>query len=1662
MTMSRFLHCIVFILLPFIGFSQYAGNANDWVDFSKKYYKVSVNTDGIVQVNAATLQAAGLPAASAIGSDFQVFYNGAEIPIYVSTNGAFSSNDFIEFLGRHNDGVADTPLYENPDWQPNQRTSLFTDEADYYITTNPGASNLRMANINNNLTGLPAKEEYAIAKAYGVTASRWGGRSYPIGGSTLFDSRFEEGEGLISQRIISTKNFPIPTPGVYSVGNLPVTLNATIFKQVGTTSSNSVQFKLGSGNQVSHTWNTNTNDLSEPFTDTFDASDMTAGTTTFNVVNGDSSQRYNMLEMEVIYPRDFNFSGEDFIEFDSQSSGSKYFEIENMNSGSGTLVAYDLSSLERIEFPHAAVAKLRSSATAGNLFAIDNSIDNITSAEEIQFTDYAAINADFVVIYHPALTAPVGGVDYVQEYINYRQSPTGGSHVVAKANILDLYDQFSYGITGHASAIKNFLKELSDQGSNPEHVFIIGKGYEYTSIISTPSLSATNYVPAYGHPGSDNLYASDYFDLQMRTAMGRLAARSPAEVKIYYDKVIEYESFQNDFSDAAQTKDKIWMKEALHLGGGANSAEQNVFRFFLENYEEEIESLDFGAKVTSVFKTSTDPIQLVESIVIDSLIDRGLSLVTFFGHASPNVFEFNLRDPGNYENQGRYPIIVTNGCYVGNLFNPNTETLSEEFVLEPNKGAVGFMGPIQFGIAQGMNNYTQRFYENISVNNYDGSVGSNIANSLNASVTSSIISQLTSEQMIFHGDPSLRLNSQPKPDYLVTDEDITFIPNIITADVDSFDVVVNLFNIGRAKNETVDVTLTRILPDGTEEAFTQTVSPIYYNQEITFRLRTDAIETAGLNSFNVFIDDNDALDEITRANNGLAVPITKTIISNTVTPVFPYDFAITNDTDVELKASSVQIYDVMKNFQFQIDTTELFNSPLLENGTVSSIGGLVSWNPSISMTEGQVYYWRTKIDEPNSIWRNSSFVYLSAYQSGWNQSHYYQWLQDDFASVSLGTDRNFNFASSTRNITLRTGVSPTVTNNEKAYFLDGDKQFKYRCNAEFVVAVFDGNSGIPWENQRQNHPVGEYDSYFCNPNLVSMKAFNYRTNNAAERKKLMDFLDVIPAGNYVMVYSQKETNSIAHDWASDTGVYGYNLFDKFNQYGGSASNTLADDAPYMLFFRKGSGGFDPAYAPTEVVGVDNTTIIDEVIFFNGNWSIGQMTSPVIGPSAGWDEFQWDWDSSLDNDATGDATSYDIIGIQENGNFTTLFTNQTASTLDLSSVSATTYPFIQLVWHVQDPNNFTAAQMNYWRIIYESPPELAIKADLLFDVTDTDLPRGKPLEFTFGLENISTKDMTPVLVEYVNSYPDNTKSTTSKRYADLDAGESITIDHTFDTNCECAYGINSMLIDANPNNDQLEQYHFNNVAVIRYEVEKDNANPYLDVTFDGIHIIDGDIVSEDPNIVISLVDENLYLALNEGEDFKIVLDEPNVDTLTTFTELSPEVTFYPANPNDLSDNRAVIEFNPNLVPGEYSMIVQGKDISNNNAGNNDYKISFVVTEDDVITRIVNYPNPFSTRTEFVANIIGDAPDYILIQIFSPTGRVIREIKSSPDLISVSQGNNFFKIAEWDGTDEYGDPVGNGLYYYKVTMKRNGEVMDPIEDKQYDPYFYNGLGKLYILR
>ena len=456
---------------------------------------------------------------------------------------------------------------------------------------------------------------------------------------------------------------------------------------------------------------------------------------------------------------------------------------------------------------------------------------------------------------------------------------------------------------------------------------------------------------------------------------------------------------------------------------------------------------------------------------------------------------------------------------------------------------------------------------------------------------------------------------------------------------------------------------------------------------------------------------------------------------------------------------------------------------------------------------------------------------------------------------------------------------------------------------------------------------------------------------------------------------------------------------------------------------------------------------------------GYITSPVFGPSKKWKQLLWNG-TTLET-PTGDNPRIDIVGIRKDNSQTILFSNigLDQKTLDISAVDAKQYPNVQLRMHNTDSTKHTPYQLQYWRLTNDPVPEGAIAPNIYIQMPDT-LEAGQPIDFKIAFKNVTPWNFDSLKVTMIVTDQNNVKHTLPVlTHRPLAGNDTIHIRHNVDT--KIFRGLNNLFIEVNPNDDQPEQYHFNNFAYTKFFVTSDSLNPLLDVTFDNVHILNNDLVSANPDIVIKLKDESKWLLLSDTSLVSVKVRFPN-GTIKDFAFTSDTLRFTSAKSS--SDNTATINFKPYFTEdGAYELIVEGKDESDNMAGNIEYKVGFQVINKPMVSNMLNYPNPFTTSTAFVFTITGsEVPQNFKIQILTITGKVIREITKN-ELGPLRIGRNITEF-KWNGTDQYGQKVANGVYLYHVVTNLNGKSLDKYtaENENTDKYFNKGYGKMYLMR
>jgi len=323
--MKKLLLSIIILCTSLFTFSQPYGN--EWIDYSKSYYKVRIWKAGIYRISYQALDAA-IPLATVKGDNFQLFHMGQEIPIYVTTGNTLGSTDYIEFYGKKNDGTFDLELFNgNADWQANPSRSFFSDTAAYFLTWNDSINNKRMLDTIYAISSPPLKESYCMHTVKSVFCCAYGyGPGYGSGSGKVYSSDFVEGEaytyGFFNQ---ASQSHNIPTPYIYAAGP-PANVKAIV---VGISStSHHLLIDVGAIDVTYFGQAVKKFDFTVPVTD---LSDPTT-TITFSATNfAATADRNGVSEIEIIYPRQFDFGNNSTFHFtiEGDPGTKKYLEISN-------------------------------------------------------------------------------------------------------------------------------------------------------------------------------------------------------------------------------------------------------------------------------------------------------------------------------------------------------------------------------------------------------------------------------------------------------------------------------------------------------------------------------------------------------------------------------------------------------------------------------------------------------------------------------------------------------------------------------------------------------------------------------------------------------------------------------------------------------------------------------------------------------------------------------------------------------------------------------------------------------------------------------------------------------------------------------------------------------------------------------------------------------------------------------------------------------------------------------------------------------------------------------------------------------------------------------------------------------------------------------------
>lgn len=266
---------------------------------------------------------------------------------------------------------------------------------------------------------------------------------------------------------------------------------------------------------------------------------------------------------------------------------------------------------------------------------------------------------------------------------------------VARVNIQQVFDQFSWGLTDPAG-IRNFIKYAVDNWAVPPAMFcFVGDGdYDYLNRLSAAD---KNWIPPYenGEKCYDDYYSYLHTNGIPEVALGRWTVQSPEQAQIVADKILKYTSdpewglwktrftvvADDEYGEGGQPSS--W--EQIHSTKSEELAEIYLPKFF---NTEKIYEVDFPVAIGPGGRQK--PLATEKLL---AAIYKGSVFVNYFGHGNEIVWSHeNLfndeRDVPVVDCGDKQAIYVAMTCDWGWFDNALKQSMPENLLVLPGNGAI--------------------------------------------------------------------------------------------------------------------------------------------------------------------------------------------------------------------------------------------------------------------------------------------------------------------------------------------------------------------------------------------------------------------------------------------------------------------------------------------------------------------------------------------------------------------------------------------------------------------------------------------------------------------------------------------------------------------------------------------------------------------------------------------------------------------------------------------------------------------------------------------------------------------------------------------------------------------------------------------------------------
>jgi hypothetical protein len=958
----------------------------------------------------------------------------------------------------------------------------------------------------------------------------------------------------------------------------------------------------------------------------------------------------------------------------------------------------------------------------------------------------------------------------------------------------------------------------------------------------------------------------------------------------------------------------------------------------------------------------------------DNEISEGGLFIAYLGHSGTQTWDNGIESPNNLlNNNNKSPMVTDFGCSTNKIAEPNVKAFGDLFVIGGQ--SICYLGNSSLGFT--LTSYTapDLFYSSLLKDTVRNIAQSHLNSKIRMLTTygNSGVYHIFALSNILVGDPVIRLASPKNQNLSISASNI----RILNADNQ---------NDGKNAADTVQIAYFNFGTITTDSV------DVRFEDHYEIANRDSVLLRVDYRRPPVAFADTITVAAPTYGRPGAHTYTVTLDPSNKLNEMYEDD----NSASLKTYVSSLSTRNIIPNIFSSVTNSVTVLSPgtlpdskaketLVQFDSTTTfktallqkitLDTFFTKIPITALKSGKRYWARTSLNQTDTLWSNVFNFYKSDKQ--------YQFMLEDSISF-MAMDRNhLQYSGGLKILPVTTKITLASGNHSV-------KKGSIQMNGnELLPTTFDWGMACAVIDPLTFH-------------VDAAQTFWYG-DNPAQADSMTSLINRTPTGKYVCIIAIDDARSSFSSTLRSAIL--------------SCGSSLIDKLPYFtswyLFGKKGA----KAGTVPEMIGdaTSNTLLTFDTSFVN-NYpdSIRMKTIPVS------EAVKY---NSVYMDATipaNTAISVTPIGYKNDGTADALspLSFNSSGIADISTIPVNTYSSLGFQLQFTPDPGKSFPDLRTFGVDYTPYTELGVNYQSVNAESDS-FSIGKPNKFYITVNNAGSVKADSVKVVSEMIYPDNSKETLDTRVIPTIAAESR---YTYSLNYNIPLGFKDRVlrVTVDPDNKIKEFYKDNNTYSFPFTITTDTTiKPAVEVLFDSVHVFDGDYVSATPKVLVELNDPSPS-PISDTSFVDIRLDDQRVP----FYNMKTPPSF------NLSNPKVVITYTPTLTAGDHILRITA--LSATKEDTIKVENSFTVNTDLQLLSVYNYPNPMKDRTWFTF-VLPQVPDMLQLKIYTIAGRLIRKMQAA----STELCTGFNKSIYWDGRDEDGDAVANGVYLYKIVVKRNGK-------------------------